>query len=109
MKQSYRGIIICSEHRLYQPLLWRFSSQQPIQTYVLTTVAFGVKPSPHLALRTVCHLVFDEETRFPQTSKVVLRDTYMDDVISRPDNFPAAEILINELVGLFMAGVRNTS
>ncbi|KAJ8972049.1 hypothetical protein NQ317_001519 [Molorchus minor] len=103
-KQMYRQIKLCPEHQSYQRLLWRTSTEEPIQTYELSTVAFGVKASPWLAIRTLHQLAQDESDRFPNTSKIMLRDTYMDDFVSSIDSLDSAKILYHELVELFMAG-----
>lgn len=104
VRQMYRNIWICPEHRQYQRVLWRSSPEEPIQTFELNTVTFGVKPAPYLSLRTVQQLCKDEASKFPLASKVVETDIYIDDVTSSISDINEAENLYNDLLGLFKAG-----
>lgn len=104
VRQMYRQIKLSREHQPYQRLLWRFSNTEPVQTYELTTVAFGLKSSPYLALRTVHQLAADERISFPLAAEAVARDIYMDDLVCSVDNLTIANQLYNELLGLFTAG-----
>lgn len=104
IKQMYRQIYINPNHRIYQRVLWRFNKEEPLKIYELNTVAFGVKSSPYLALRTMQQLAHDEKEKFPLASEILSRDIYMDDVISSIQNLEKAKILHAQLRGLCMAG-----
>ncbi|XP_044742314.1 uncharacterized protein LOC123304708, partial [Chrysoperla carnea] len=104
VKQMYRQIELCPPHRKYQCILWRFSDEEPIQICQLTTVAFGVKSSPYLALRTLRQLAVDEAKKFPLASEIILRDIYIDDIICSVAEKSIAHNIYRELVGLFRAG-----
>ncbi|KAJ8950561.1 hypothetical protein NQ318_015694 [Aromia moschata] len=60
--------------RRFQRILWRSSPNDPIDIYELTTVSFGIKPSPFLAMRTVRQLSQDEKLSFPLASEFVAQD-----------------------------------
>jgi len=49
VKQMFRQINITPEHRQYQQLLYRFSLEEPVSEFEMTTVAFGQRSSPFLA------------------------------------------------------------
>lgn len=104
IRQMYRQINLSQEHRRFQRILWRFSPSEPISTYELNTVSFGVKSSPFLALRTVRQLAMDEITSYPLASKVICRDMYMDDLISSSQSINEAKLLYNQLIDLFKSG-----
>ncbi|XP_044740017.1 uncharacterized protein LOC123301344 [Chrysoperla carnea] len=81
-----------------------FSAEEPIQICQLTTVAFGVKSSPYLALRTLRQLANDEAKKFPLASEIILRDIYIDDIICSVAEKSIAHNIYREFVGLFRAG-----
>lgn len=72
--------------------------------YELSRVAFGMKSSPYLALRTVQQLALDEAANCPKASETVLRDTYMDDLVCSVKASSQAEELYRELIELFKSG-----
>ncbi|XP_065075162.1 uncharacterized protein LOC135698942 [Ochlerotatus camptorhynchus] len=65
-----------------QSTLWRFGTDEEVETYELTTVTYGTKPAPFLATRTIKQLAVDEREKYPLAVQAVDEDIYMDDVIS---------------------------
>ncbi|XP_064215763.1 uncharacterized protein LOC103314804 [Tribolium castaneum] len=104
VRQMYRQIWLNPDHRCFQRILWRFSINEPLQTYEINVVSFGVKASPFLALRTVKQLASDESRNFQLASGIVNRDTYMDDVVTSVPTSEEAIALYRDLIGLFRAG-----
>ncbi|XP_053698861.1 uncharacterized protein LOC128745814 [Sabethes cyaneus] len=56
----YRQILLHPDDTPYQRILWRFSSKEPVKTYELMTVTYGLAPSSFLATRTLQQLAADE-------------------------------------------------
>lgn len=56
----FRQILVSPEDRRYQCILWRDSSEDPIQVYELNTVTYGMASSPYLANRVMRQLAKDE-------------------------------------------------
>ncbi|XP_044729583.1 uncharacterized protein LOC123292935 [Chrysoperla carnea] len=104
IRQMYRQIIVAESHRRYQRLLWRFSPERLVTKLQLNTVSFGIKSSPYLALRVVQQLAKDESKTYPNAAQVVLRDLYIDDLVSSVDSIDDAKLLYEESVGLFKSG-----
>ena len=104
VRQMYRQINLVQDHRRFQRLLWRSSADEPIGVYELNTVAFGVKASPFLALRTLQQLAEDEGTSYPLASSIVKRDMYVDDVVSSVNSVDKAVLAYEQLVSLFCKG-----
>ncbi|CAK1593694.1 unnamed protein product [Parnassius mnemosyne] len=114
VRQMYLRIGVRKQDRRFQRILYRFSRndnlgggsdiQIPIKSLEFNRVAFGLKCSPFLALRTVSQLVQDEGHRFPIGKEVVQRDLYMDDIASSLMNSDRAISAFQELIGLFKAG-----
>nr|CAI5828954.1 unnamed protein product [Callosobruchus analis] len=85
IRQMFRQIKVIPEHWRFQRLLWRFKPESEVQVFDLTVVAFGMKCSPYLALRTVKELVNREGRNYPLASQYILRDLYMDDLVFSQD------------------------
>jgi hypothetical protein len=80
--KMYRMIDIHPEHRDYQRIVWKFSPEEPIKTYQLNTVTYGMTSSPFLAIRTLQELARSEAKNFPNSYKMILRDFYVDDLLT---------------------------
>jgi len=80
--KMYRQFLINERDVNFQRIIWRKSVNEPIEEYVLTQVTFGVNSSPHHATRCLKKLGDDEGDRFPSAKRALLRDFYMDDLIT---------------------------
>ena len=49
--KMYRQIVVRPRDRDLQRILWRYSSDEPIQEYRLTTVTYGTSSAPFLSTR----------------------------------------------------------
>lgn len=104
IRQMYRQILIHTNHRKYQRILWRFSPSESIKCYELNTVTYGLSSAPFLALRTLRQLAIDEKDSCPLASRILDEDIYIDDVVSGSDNVQNAIDLRNELISLLNKG-----
>lgn len=82
IEKMYRPIIIHPDDRRYQKILWRISSDQPIKTYQLLTVTFGIASAPFLAIRCLREIADKERNRFPKAWDVILNDFCVDDILT---------------------------
>ncbi|XP_044010185.1 uncharacterized protein LOC122853832 [Aphidius gifuensis] len=57
-----------------------------VQEYELTTVTYGTKPAPFLALATLKQLELEEGDRFPLVKSAISQGSYMDDIYVGADN-----------------------
>nr|CAI5852393.1 unnamed protein product [Callosobruchus analis] len=78
--------------------------ESEVQVFELTVVAFGMKCSPYLALRTVKELVNREGRNYPLASQYILRDLYMDDLVFSQDGEDEAYQVYSESIELFRRG-----
>jgi len=102
--KMYRQILIHQEDQSYQSILWRPSPDVPIKNYLLQTITYGMSPAPFLALRTLHQLARDESERFPEATKVLVRDSYIDDIIVGCDSLESAHALKVDLINLLQCG-----
>ncbi|CAI6345421.1 unnamed protein product [Macrosiphum euphorbiae] len=82
VKQMYRQIVVHPSDRNYLRIFWRFSLDSPIEEYRLCTVTYGTSAAPYQALRTVRELANVDGPKYPQAAKVLLHDTFVDDIIT---------------------------
>lgn len=104
IKKMYLQILVQQDDRKFQKILFRSSPTEPLQSYTLNTVTFGLTPSPYLALKCVQELTKQEAQKFPLACERVRTDSYMDDVCSSVPSEESAVQLQQELIGLFKSG-----
>ncbi|XP_023312160.1 uncharacterized protein LOC108913397 [Anoplophora glabripennis] len=104
IRQMYRQILIIPEHRKYQLIRWRFRSSDPIQTYQLNTVTYGINSSPYLAIRTLLQLAEEGKQTFPLASAALKNDIYVDDLVCGASSIETVLQLRNQLIALLQTG-----
>ena len=102
--KMYRQIMITPKHRNFLRILWRNSTEDPIEEYRLTTVTYGTKPASHSARRAMKQLSMDYESKYPKACKVIREDRYMDDFLTGTDTIDGAIRLRNELIEITNSG-----
>lgn len=78
----FRQILIEPGQRDYQRIVWRFSEEEPVADYRLTTVTFGIAPSPYLAIRCLMQLAEEGQHSHPLASRVLRLSLYVDDIVA---------------------------
>lgn len=100
IEKMYRAINLNKNDQIFHCIVWRKSEDEPIETYVLTTVTFGTKPAPFLAIRTLHQLANDEKLNFPKATDVTKEDFYVDDLLTGEDSEEKACDLVKEIQAL---------
>lgn len=104
IKQMYLRILLQPQHRKYQKILFRFDPSQPIREFQFNRVAFGLKCSPFLAMRTVRQLALDEQNQFPHAADIAARELYMDDLTTSVPTVDEGISVSRELIDFFKTG-----
>jgi len=102
--KMYRQIIIHPDHQKYQAILWRPSTNEPLGCFLLNTVTYGVSSAPYLAIRTLQQLVKDEGESFPLAVKAVMKDIFVDDILTGSNTVQEVLLLKSELISLLNLG-----
>ncbi|XP_053969222.1 uncharacterized protein LOC128870595 [Anastrepha ludens] len=89
--KMYRCVRVTPPDNMLQCILWRESPQEDFRIYKLDTVTYGTKPAAFLAIRAMHQLAADESATDPIGAEAVLRDFYVDDLITGGDSM--AEVL----------------
>ncbi|GFT33513.1 integrase catalytic domain-containing protein [Trichonephila clavipes] len=71
IKKTYRMILIDSEQRCLQQILWKDNKHDRVKSYEPQTVTFRMTSAPYLAQRTLSQLSYDEENKFPVAAPVL--------------------------------------
>ena len=96
----YRQITVHPQDRDLQRILWRYSTEEPIQEYQLNTVTYGTASAPYLATRCLKKLADDNRCQYPQSAQVLSNDFYVDDLLSGTPTLEEAIQLQQELTSL---------
>uniref|UniRef100_V5GP91 Uncharacterized protein n=1 Tax=Anoplophora glabripennis TaxID=217634 RepID=V5GP91_ANOGL len=87
-----------------QRILWRFASDQPIEHYRMNTVTYGTASAAYLAVRCLQQLGLENTVRFPEASKIISSDFYMDDLLSGCGTIEEAKKLKHEISQMLESG-----
>ncbi|GBM22579.1 hypothetical protein AVEN_184003-1 [Araneus ventricosus] len=107
----YRQILFEPSQRYLQRIIWKETNNSPIKTYPLNTVTYGRVSAPFLVMRVLMALADAEHQDFPEAEKIISRDMYMDDIVTKiflwvyGVNSPTRRIMENE--GLFINVQKN--
>jgi len=96
----YRQIMVHPLDRDLQRILWRYSSDEPIQEYQLNTVTYGTASAPYLATRCLKKLADDNKCHHPTSAQVLRNDFYVDDLLSCTSTLEEAINLQQELTSM---------
>ncbi|XP_058840891.1 uncharacterized protein LOC131696364 [Topomyia yanbarensis] len=104
IEKMYRQVMVHPDDRPLQKILWRFDPSEPIQTYQLCTVTYGLGPSSYLATKTLIKLAEDEGQHYPKAAPLVSKGYYIDDFIGGDDTVEGAIELRKEMSELMAGG-----
>ncbi|XP_075150652.1 uncharacterized protein LOC142224750 [Haematobia irritans] len=96
--KMYRQILVDPTQTSFQRILFRKDPQDPLETFELKTVTFGVNCAPYLAIRTILQLADDVEARYPKASKILRSSMYVDDALVGSHTIPEAVESRNQLI-----------
>ncbi|XP_043284935.1 uncharacterized protein [Venturia canescens] len=100
--KMYRQVWVHPDDRRYQRLFWFLNDK--IRVFELNTVTFGVSSAPFLAIRTVQKLATDESAEFPVGAEALMRDLYVDDLLSGADTLEKLIQIRDEVIEILKRG-----
>ncbi|XP_063991168.1 uncharacterized protein LOC135169799 [Diachasmimorpha longicaudata] len=106
IEKMYRQFWVREEDRKYQQILWRDETDK-ITRFQLNTVTFGLSAAPFLAIRSLHQLARDHEEQYPQAARILLRDMYVDDLLTGFDSLADAQSIQRELIECLKRGGLN--
>lgn len=106
VEKMFRQINLNEQDQQYQRIIWRESPNEPIKEYQLTTVTYGTRAAPFLAMMTLKQLAKDEGDKYQgsQAKRALLEHFYTDDLVYGTHNADSAVQLISDLKQLLLSG-----
>ncbi|XP_038122414.1 uncharacterized protein LOC119771097 [Culex quinquefasciatus] len=104
IEKMYLQVKVHPDDTPLQRILWRPSPSEPIRTYEMLRVTFGLAPSSYLATRCMQQLAQDEGEVYSRAKEALFRDFYVDDFIGGADSEEEALLLRQELEQLLPKG-----
>ena len=99
-----RQFLVAPSDRDWQRILWRKSSNAPMQTFRLKTVTYGTASAPFLANACMLRLADKEQENFPQGAYILRKNRYADDFFAGGDTLEEAMAKRNELTSILASG-----
>ena len=104
IEMMYRQILVHPSDTNLQRIVWQRPGEEEVRHFRLLTLTYGTCCAPYLAIRTLRQLAMDEGAQYPEAQKVILNDTYVDDILSGAADISTAIHLKNQLISLLKAG-----
>lgn len=101
--KMYKQVLIDPSHTSFQRILWRDAINEPVKIYELLTVTYGTASAAFQAIGAIRKLAEIYAERYPVASKILLRDFYVNDLVSGADTIQEAAT-IKELTQLLLQG-----
>jgi hypothetical protein len=98
--KMYHQISVHPQDRDLQGILWRYSTEESIQEYRLTTVKYGTSSAPFQATRCLKKLTDDNKCQHPTAAQVLSNKFNVDDLLSGTSTTEEAVKILQELSSL---------
>ena len=92
--KMYRQVELCKKDKDYYRIFWRFDKQQPIDTYRMTRVTYGVASSSFHVIRSLVECANLEGVSL-EAQISIKRDFYVDDILTGANSVDEAKKLHN--------------
>ena len=102
--KMYREVMLSEADTQLHRFVWRAQPDQPLTTYCMNRVTFGVTSSPYVAVQTLQQVAQDFSTPDSRASWYIKQSFYVDDLLAGADNVEDAVKLYQELKGLLQKG-----
>ncbi|XP_055584807.1 uncharacterized protein LOC129737670 [Uranotaenia lowii] len=97
VEKMYRQVLVDDQDTDYQRIVWREDPEQPIQHYRLKTVTYGTSSAAYLATEALKQAARDCAEEYHQASQVILKGSYVDDIISGARSIEEAKNLVSQI------------
>jgi len=78
----YRQILVDESQQGLQCILWRNNTNEEVKSYTLKTLTYGTACASFLSTRCLHQLAKEQMEKYPISSKIILNDFYVDDLIT---------------------------
>lgn len=102
--KMYRQVLVNSNDRKYQYILWRPSPDLDLRTYQLNTVTYGTASAPYLAIRSLHYLADQYIDKYPIGATAIKSSFYVDDLLCGADDSVTLETLKHQVTEVLQRG-----
>ena len=102
--KMYREVLLSQPDRQLHRFLWRAQTDQPLDTYCMNRVTFGVRSSPYLAVRALQQTAEDFSSSDSICHYHVYNSIYVDDLLAGAEDAASAVELFKDLRALLLKG-----
>ena len=86
ISKMYHRVLVPQQDQHVHRFVWRnFDTSRKHDVYVKTVLTFGDKPAPAMAQIALQKTAQESQTSYPQASKTLMENTYIDDVCELVD------------------------
>lgn len=85
IEKMFRQVAVAKKDWDLQRILWRSNPSENLKTFRLTTVTYGTTPASFLVAQCLVTLAESMKEAYPNAAKAIVRDFYMDDLITGAD------------------------
>ena len=104
ISKMYHRVLIPESDQHIHRFLWRnFENRKP-DIYVMKVVTFGDKPAASMAQTALRKTAEENKTLFPEASKVIIENSYMDDICESVQNEADALKLTSDIDSVLKTG-----
>ena len=98
ISKMFHSIKITKKYQMTQLYLWRdLKLDQPVDTYAMTVVNFGCKPSGTIAMTALRKTAQMSSVQYHIASSVIVRNSYMDDIPACTESAESRDKLRDEM------------
>lgn len=102
--KMYRQVLVDESQTSLQRIIWRNDASEQMKEFELLTLTYGTSPASFLAIKSLRTLAEIETKNFPVGSSIVLRDFYVDDLITGANSKTEALKILEETTSLLEKG-----
>ncbi|XP_075151125.1 uncharacterized protein LOC142225233 [Haematobia irritans] len=102
--KMYRQVLVDESDQKWQSILWREHTSKQVETYNLKTVTYGTSCAPYLAVKCLQQTGKEGLERYPLGAKAVLRDFYVDNLMTGADTVEELKIIMKEVIEVLKCG-----
>lgn len=107
IEKMFRQLLLNLNDVDFQRMLFRFEETEAIIEFTLLTVIYGFAFALHSSVKAVRKLAELLATKYPLAALVILRDSYVDDLMSGVHSITVGKLLQKELIDMLKEGCFN--
>jgi hypothetical protein len=97
VEKMFRQVAVATQDQDLQRILWRTRPSETLRSYKLTTVTYGTTSASYMATQCLVVLAEEHNQSYPEASRAIKRDFYMDDLMTGAESIEECVILQEQI------------